>query len=71
MRASISRPGDAVLDAPRELKSQYGHLRTHHGKWMYSDSGGGTLRPAAWPAPWALRSQRDDAAFAHGCACNA
>ena len=24
-----------------ELKSQYGHLRTHHGMWMYSDSGGG------------------------------
>ena len=23
-----------------ELKSQYGHLRTHHGKWTYSDSGG-------------------------------
>src|SRR4249919_1840391 len=24
-----------------ELKSQYGHFRTHHGMWMYSDSGGG------------------------------
>ena len=24
-----------------ELKSQYGHLRTHHGMWTYSDSGGG------------------------------
>jgi hypothetical protein len=22
------------------LKSQYGHFFTHHGKWMYSDSGG-------------------------------
>ena len=22
-----------------ELKSQYGHLRTHQGMWMYSDSG--------------------------------
>ena len=24
-----------------ELKSQYGHLRTHHGRCTYSDSGGG------------------------------
>lgn len=24
-----------------ELKSQYGHLRTHHGMWIYSDNGGG------------------------------
>src|SRR5690554_24483 len=23
-----------------ELKSQYGHLRTHLGTWMYSESGG-------------------------------
>ena len=23
-----------------ELKSQYGHFFTHHGMWMYSDSGG-------------------------------
>src|SRR5690606_13307762 len=22
-----------------ELKSQYGHLRTHHGRWTYSESG--------------------------------
>src|SRR5512147_975575 len=34
-----------------ELKSQYGHLRTHHGKWMYSDSGSGATMPeAARPA---------------------
>src|SRR5258706_9110805 len=31
-----------------ELKSQYGHLRTHHGMWMYSDSGGSD---AAFPSP--------------------
>lgn len=27
-----------------ELKSQYGHLRTHQGIWTYSDSGGVTVK---------------------------
>ena len=31
-----------------ELKSQYGHLRTHHGMWTYSASGGST---ASFTAP--------------------
>src|SRR5690606_14949092 len=29
-----------------ELKSQYGHLRTHQGRWTYSDSGGVVSMPA-------------------------
>ncbi len=41
--ASASRYADSgmpLASGSCELKSQYGHLRTHHGKWTYSDSGG-------------------------------
>ena len=31
-----------------ELKSQYGHLRTHQGKWTYSDSGGDSVLQRHW-----------------------
>ena len=34
------RPPGSSPRASCELKSQYGHLRTHHGMWTYSDSGG-------------------------------
>src|SRR4051812_14304474 len=30
-----------------ELKSQYGHLRTHHGIWTYSASGGSASKRTA------------------------
>jgi len=26
------------------LKSQYGHLRAHHGMWIYRESGGNALK---------------------------
>ena len=72
--AAISRlSGSAPLSA-WELKSQYGHLRTHHGKCRYSDSGGNCFSTAspdrarstgcaqvaapAPPAPWRDGSAR-------------
>src|SRR6266850_3847158 len=37
--ATYSRSGISPF-VSWELKSQYGHLRTHHGIWTYSDRGG-------------------------------
>jgi len=38
--AATYRTRGALSPATWELKSQYGHLRTHQGRWMYSDNGG-------------------------------
>ena len=47
-----------------ELKSQYGHLRTHQGKWTYSESGGNAVNTGApaGPAGTALLSRMVGAA---------
>ncbi len=41
------RPRAASPRASCELKSQYGHLRTHHGMWTYSASGGSAANRGA------------------------
>ena len=43
-----------------ELKSQYGHLRTHHGMCTYSDSGGSCSVMVDSPADWQTRAQLRD-----------
>ena len=67
-RVDVRGFGQRRRRASCELKSQYGHLRTHHGMWMYSDSGGSAVKCGARrgrPAADALRGGGDVASPRH------